>query len=70
MLMNRSCVPDVPLEVYYFLNLHLHKVILIATFSYRKGTNLYLLVQNNKSFTATDWGSSFLLAGEGEWSPA
>ena len=23
-LMNRLCVPDVPLEVYSFLNLHLH----------------------------------------------
>ena len=25
-LMNRLCVPDVPLEVYSFLNLHLHIV--------------------------------------------
>ena len=25
-LMNRLCVPDVPLEVYPFLNLHLHIV--------------------------------------------
>ena len=32
-LMNRLCVPDVPLEVYSFLNLHLHIVFLIFKFT-------------------------------------
>ena len=31
-LMNRSGVPDVPLEVYSFLNLHFHIVIQIQSF--------------------------------------
>ena len=31
-LMNRTWVPDVPLEVYYFLNLHLHIVFLVKSF--------------------------------------
>ena len=32
-LMNRTWVPDVPLEVYSFLNLHLHIVFLISKFT-------------------------------------
>ena len=28
-LINSLCVPDVPLQVLWFLNLHLHKVFLI-----------------------------------------
>ena len=32
-LMNRLCVPDVPLEVYSFLNSHLHTVFLIFKFT-------------------------------------
>ena len=31
-LMNRLCVPDVPLEVYSFLNLHLHVVFYFLSF--------------------------------------
>ena len=30
-LINRLCVPDVPLEVYSFLNLHLHIVLLFLS---------------------------------------
>ena len=30
-LMNSLCVPDVPLEVYCFLNLHLHTVFLFLS---------------------------------------
>ena len=32
-LMNSLCVPDVPLEVYCFLNLHLHTVFFIFKFT-------------------------------------
>ena len=32
-LMNRLCVPDVPLEVYSFINLHLHIVFFIFKFT-------------------------------------